>query len=70
MAINKKTGKVYPSSQKAIMKWQKNNLLQMKINLNKETDADIIEYLDSCPNKQGLIKDLLRQHIAKEKATD
>ena len=70
MAIDKKTGKTYESSKQAIMKWQKSNLTQIKFNLNNEADADIIEYLDSCPNKQGLIKDLLRQHIAKEKATD
>lgn len=55
---------------RASMKYAKTNVVQIKFNFNKSTDADIIEYLDSCPNKQGLIKDLLRQHIAKEKATD
>ena len=50
--------------------WDKKNAKQFKIKLLYSTDADIIEYLDTCPNKQGLIKDLLRQHIAKEKATD
>ena len=50
--------------------WDKKNTKQFKIKLVYATDSDIIEYLDSCPNKQGLIKDLLRQHIAKEKATD
>ena len=55
---------------RADMKFAKEHLIQIKFNLHKTIDADIIEYLDTCPNKQGLIKDLLRQHIAKEKATD
>ena len=55
---------------RASAKYDKANTKQFKIKLVYATDADIIEYLDSCPNKQGLIKDLLRQHIAKEKATD
>lgn len=36
---------------------------QVKINLNKRTDADLIEYLETVPNIQGLIKSLLRKHM-------
>lgn len=34
------------------------------IKCNKETDADIIAYLDAADNKQGLIKELIRAHIS------
>lgn len=33
------------------------------LKLNKETDKDIIEYLDAHRNKQGLIKNVLRLWI-------
>lgn len=31
------------------------------LKLHKEKDADIIDYLESCPNKQGAIKDTIRK---------
>lgn len=34
------------------------------IKCNKETDADIIKYLDAVKNKQGFIKELIRAHIS------
>lgn len=70
MAINKATGKPYASSAKATAKWQKNHLRQIKFNLNYDTDADVIEKLDSTPNKQGYIKDLIRADIEKEKKNE
>lgn len=33
------------------------------IKCNKETDRDVIEYLDKIPNKQGFIKELIRAQI-------
>lgn len=51
---------------KASMKWTANHTKQMKINLNLEADADIIEKLESTGNKQGYIKGLIRADIAKE----
>ena len=62
--------KTTEARRRANAKYDASNTTQLRLKLNKSTDADIIEYLGSCPNKQGLIKDLLRQHIAKEKATD
>ena len=32
--------------------------------LNNRTDADLIEYLDGVPNKQGAIKAALREYIS------
>ena len=40
--------------------YDKANTKGLYIKLNKKTDADIIEALSECDNKQGLIKTLLR----------
>lgn len=44
-------------------RWDAENTVQIKLKLNRHTDADILALLDSVENKQGLIKDLLRQHL-------
>jgi len=36
------------------------------INLMKTTDSDIIEYLDKQANKQNVIKEAIREKIARE----
>lgn len=43
--------------------FDKNNTVQVKIKLNKNTDSDIINYLNELDNKQGKIKELLRTEI-------
>lgn len=48
---------------KATMKWKKENVKRVEINLNKETDADVIEYFESTGNTQGEIKRLARARI-------
>lgn len=48
---------------KAAVKYNKNNVKQIKMNLNKTTDADIIKHLEACSNIQGYIKDLIRQDM-------
>lgn len=49
---------------KASIKYNKNNVKQIKINLNRKTDADIIKYLEGADNVQGLIKDLIRRDMS------
>ena len=49
---------------KAAIKYNAKNVKQIKINLNRKTDADIIDYLDKADNVQGLIKDLIRQDMS------
>lgn len=39
---------------------------QIKLELNKNTDADILDFLETVPNKQGLIKKLLREEMARK----
>ncbi|MCI6012223.1 hypothetical protein AALA22_15440 [Anaerovoracaceae bacterium 41-7] len=42
-------------------KYLKENIRELRVKLNKNTDADIIEYLEGVDNKQGLVKMLLRR---------
>ena len=42
--------------------WDKNNTTQFKIKLNNNTDRDIIEWLDSLENKQGTVKEMIRDY--------
>lgn len=56
------------SCAKASAKYQKDNIKQIKIALNVNTDADIINHLEICENKQGYIKDLIRNDIKKSRA--
>lgn len=50
------------------MKYNAAKVTQFKIALNNRTDADIISILETKSNKQGYIKDLIRQdnNIIKE----
>lgn len=47
----------------AAIKYNKANVKQIKMNLNKTTDADIITHLEACGNIQGYIKDLIRKDL-------
>jgi hypothetical protein len=41
----------------------------MKLDLNRNTDSDIIDFLDQCENKQGYIKRLIRKDMKKTGGT-
>lgn len=49
------------SHRKANMRYSKKMEKQVKINLHKENDADIIAVLEACGNVQGYIKALIRK---------
>ena len=42
-------------------RYDKENTIRFTIKLNKKTEADIIEKLNSVDNKQGYIKRLIRE---------
>lgn len=42
------------------------NTVQIRLKLNKKTDADILDRLDEVPNKQGYIKGLIRDDLKNE----
>lgn len=46
-------------------KYDDNHCRRMNFKFNLKTDADILEKLDSVPNKQGYLKELIRADIKK-----
>ena len=50
--------------------WDRNNTKQFKLKLNFNTDADIIERLEKVVNRQGYLKQLIRDDIAKNPEPD
>lgn len=60
-----KRGDYMPSDaqKKAIQKYDKANTVQIKMKLNKHTDADILQKLDEVDSKQGYIKKLIRDDL-------
>lgn len=47
----------------ATQKYNKTHVKQIKLNLNRNTDADIIKHLDAIDNTQGYIKGLIREDM-------
>ena len=48
---------------KASNKYNKEKTLTICLRLNKETDKDIIDILESVKSKQGYIKELIREDL-------
>nr|UVX93157.1 MAG: ParG [Bacteriophage sp.] len=51
---------------KAQKKYNADNTRQVHLKLNRRTDSDVLERLDAVPSKQGYIKRLIREDLAKE----
>lgn len=50
---------------KAQRKYDAENTRQVHLKLNRRTDGDVLEKLDSVPSKQGYIKRLIRADLKK-----
>mgnify|MGYP007067583845 FL=1 len=48
---------------KAQAKYDAKNTRQLHLKLNRRTDWDVLEKLDSVPSKQGYIKQLIRADL-------
>ena len=59
---------VSEAHKRASMKYDKENMRQIKFNLSLKYDLDVIARLDAVPNKQGYIKELIRADIARAKS--
>lgn len=46
-----------------VARYHKEHIRQIKFNFNKEHDKDILDFLDSLPNRQGYIKNLIRHDM-------
>jgi len=51
-------------------RYDKANTQDVRLKLNKKTDADILAHLAAQPNKQGYIKSLIRADLENKKATE
>lgn len=51
------------AAKKASKKYDQHNTKVITLKLNKNTDADILEQLERCENRQGYIKELIRKDI-------
>lgn len=51
------------AQKRASRKYDAEHTRVIKMKLNKKTDADILDKLDSVPNVQGYIKRLIRKDI-------
>lgn len=58
---------VKPSQVRATNNYIKNHTRRFTLQCNRETDADIIEFLESVPNYTELLKDLIRREISSKK---
>jgi len=55
---------------KAHQEWVAANTTRVVMNLNHNTDKDVLEKLSQVPSKQGYIKGLIRADIAKDKKSE
>ena len=60
----------YESVKRYQDKFDKAHCTYVSMKLYDNTDADILEKLDSVDNKQGYLKQLIRADISKEKARE
>lgn len=48
-------------------RYNKKNLVQVVMRLNRKYDSDLLEYLEESGNKQGTLKLALREYIENHK---
>lgn len=53
------------AQKRAVARYDAANTRRIYIKLNKRTDAEILQHLDSQDNIQGYIKELIRQDMKK-----
>ena len=58
--------KTTEAQMRAAMKYEKANIKRVVLKLNKNTDQDIIEFLDGLKSVNGEIKRLIREEIKKK----
>ena len=67
---HEKGGKSISVKNKTAAIWDKANTTRIALKLQNRTDADILAKLESVGNKQGYIKELIRQDIARTTSKD
>lgn len=57
----------YENKAKYNADYVKNNVVQIMVKVNRNTEADLVEFLDTIENKQGYIKSLIRADMEAHK---
>lgn len=52
-----------PAQKKAIKAYKRKTIIRFTLELNRNTDADILKWLDAVPNMTGAIKTAIRKQI-------
>lgn len=58
--------KITEAQKRATMKYEKANIKRVVLKLNKNTDQDIIEFLDGLKSVNGEIKRIIREEMKKK----
>ena len=67
IAEQEKTKRKTKTSAKAVKKWQSQHVKRYGFPVMIDTEPEVIEKLESVPNKSGYIKDLIKKDIAESK---
>lgn len=51
-----------------VKEYIRDNIQQIKLGINRKTEAELLEWLENQPNKQGYIKELIRKDMEAKKA--
>lgn len=54
---------------KSDTQWRKKNIRHIGLNFMRNSEGDVIEWIEKQPSMQGAIKDLIRAEIARETQT-
>ena len=49
-----------------ISKWMSKNTFAVQIRINRNTEPDLVEFMETIPNKNEFIKGLIRKEMAKK----
>lgn len=49
-----------------IKEYNQKNIVQINLKFNKNTDSDIINYLESLDNKQAFFKEIIKKELTKK----
>ncbi len=52
---------------KYVQKYIKENIRQIRLTLNQQTEQDLIDWIEQQPNKQGYLKKLIRADMERKK---
>lgn len=63
--MEKRTEKGLKAKREYIAAYDKEKRTSLLLKLNKVTESDLIEHLNRQPNKQGYIKNLIKEDIKK-----